>query len=472
MAEQQQKANPSRIPGPTRYCSPDGKTTTFSYEEVVYNSFKVETGPFIPSEGSTQALQNILARLQLLEENRAVYNFGLSSPVSPRLFSATFSPDAQSLMPVTEVNDEFYDLCFTKATEDLQAAEAEVERNKKINTCIEENLRQMRAGAGSVFDDFLEKVVALGIQTALQELNEVLPEYAQLNAVYDPETNSLTSLSVGDITINPEQQTFTYNGEVFSSLVSSGLNSVNSQLPSFAQISTSDLGLSLNNVTVSYDSLIELDSESLTPKPEQQLGEGIFVSSDSAGTIQVRLGSDGYDIGKVATGIGGVIVGNVFEEGTSALNSQLPDYFQVSASSSLSIENGQLSYSLESLAAGPLSYNPETGAFVVDDTAIAGELTEFVGTLTSQLPAPLGSLAQLTWEALDPGQLISDLLTGLGVPTTTQNELEDTYSRAKSICENKYKPVTPGAFYTPVEEPQQTSTQPVSIPVVPFQEPQ
>jgi hypothetical protein len=447
------ETNPTRVVGKTVCTTPDGKTITTNAYEISKSGTLIQVSPNVPKEGSTEPLQEATTKLYFIRNNQIASAWGLpgGDRLNPSQFVNVLDPNTQTTFPVAEKNTELYSACYENALADITAAEDQVQRNKDINTCIEENLAALKSGASTIFSDIFTQVLNEGIELVLNEVNESLPDYAQVGLQLNPAGDGISSISVGGVDYNAADQSVTVGSETYTTLVNAGLDSINSSLPSELQISSSTLGLSLGDTTVTFDSLTTVDPNDPTkvvPAPPQNLGSGINVNVDPSGTINTTFGTEVFDVGKLVTNTTGL----VFNAGLTAANVSLPDYLQIESDSQVTFENGQFNYETNKIAIGPVGYDAATGDLAVDTVDLTNQLSSYVEDLAGldQLSAPFSSLAQVAWQALDPLSLIEGLLDGLLNPDEVAKEQELTYNRIKSACEGKYKPGTPGVVFPPV----------------------
>lgn len=438
----------SRQPGSTTTVTPDGKTLITGAYEIKNLSTTFTVSPVEPIDAAAIPIQESIVRLKVLSESSTAYNYGIPfSSTFPNLFNGSLKPDTQCTYPVNDKNNEFYQACINKAINDLRAAEIKAERNRQINTCIEENLKSINRGSGNVFDRLLKVILNEGVDLLLNQLNENLPEYAQLDLDI-AEDNSIRGLTVGPVSFDQEKQEVNIDGNIFSALVDDGLDDFNKGLPDFLQLTANDLSLSLGGVTVSYEALfgVDPDDESkIIPKEAKSLGSGVAVQVDDQGTVQLVKGQDVFSVGKVVSSVGA----KIFNKGLSSANSLLPDYLQVSGSFPLSVNQGDLSYSNRNFSVGPVNYNAAADKIELDTQSISNNLVGYAeDLLLSNVPAPLGPLAQVLWRAVNPTALLNQLLSGL-VPSLATSPEKQVYTRAKDSCTQKYSSVMPSASFLP-----------------------
>lgn len=438
----------SRTAGPTTAVTQDGKTVITGAYEIRNLSTTLTISPEQPVDSAAAPIQDSITRLKALSEGSAAYNYGIPfSSTFPNLFNGSLKPDTQCTYPVTDKNNEFYQACINKAINDLRAAEIKAERNRQINTCIEENLKTINRGSATVFDRLLNVILNEGLDLLLNELNENLPEYAQVDFDISAD-NKIQGLTVGPVSFDQQRQEVRIDGNVFSALVEDGLDGFNQGMPDFLQLTASDLSLSLGDVTVSYEALFGVDPADTTrviPKEAQSLGSGVAVQVNSAGTVEVVKGQEVFSIGKVVSSVGA----QIFNKGLNLANSSLPDYLQVSGNFPLSFNNGALSYSNNNFSVGPVSYNAAADKIEIDTVGISNNLVGYAeDLLLSNVPAPLGPLAQVLWRAINPTALLNQLLTGL-VPSLARSPVRDVYTRAKDACTEQYSSVMPSASFLP-----------------------
>jgi hypothetical protein len=438
----------SRTAGPTTVVTPDGKTIITGGCEVRNVSTSLATGPEQPVDSANAPIQECVTRLKVLSESSAAYNYGIPFSSSfPNLFNGSLKPDTQCTYPVNDKNNEFYQACINKGITDLRAAEIKAERNRQINTCIEENLKSINRGSATVFDRLLNVILNQGLDLLLGQLNENLPEYAKVDFDISSD-NKIRGLTVGPVSFDQEKQEVTIEGNVFSALVADGLDGFNQGMPDFLQLTASDLSLSLGDVSVSYEALFGVDPaepSKVIPKTPQSLGSGVAVQVNTAGTVEVVKGQEVFSIGKVVSSVGA----KVFSKGLSLANSSLPDYLQVSGNFPLSSRNGSLSYSNNNFSVGPVSYNAAADKIEVDTVGISNNLVGYAEELLlSNVSAPLGPLAQVFWRAINPAALLNQLLSGLA-PSLVRDPVKDVYTRAKDSCTQQYSSVMPSASFLP-----------------------
>jgi hypothetical protein len=438
--------NPKRVPGHSTCITPAGQKIEVGGDCVSKTSNTFSVAPETITEGSVTPLRWAAAKLSFLQDNQRAYDFGVPlSSRTPSIFSPSIKPDAQSSYAIGFDNREIYKVAVEKALSDLQSAEAETARNKDLNTCIEENVRALRSTAAVRVNDFLKRIVDLGIGIALNEINDQLPEFAQLNVDYDPVTNSLRGLSVGGVNYDVAEGSVVIDSSVYSTLVNEGLDPLNQALPPGLGFTANDFGLSANNITIRYEALTNPDG---TPATPQQVAEGVTVSADQNKTVRVNFANRVFEVGKLTS----AVTGRVFRLGTNAANQVLPDFLQIRGTPALTITDGQFSFTNSALEIGPVGYNFETKSLSLDTTSIGNDMANYLTELIDidSLSAPLGSLAQIIWRAIDPAKLIADFLRGVTDPAGVAADRKETYTRIKNACEAEYKPGTPRTNYLDV----------------------
>ena len=423
------------IAGYTTYADPLGITigdqglTTEHFGNLITTSSN-------PNEGVTQPIQ------------RAIQGFNFSLKVDANLgdkakmvnlynyvvFEPPVDPDlASSFYYGTNIkfnNEKLQKAIIDARLAEVKAAEREVEQNKAKNTCIQENINQIGQGAAKAFGSLLDAIVSMGVDFVVGKINESLPPYAQLKLSY--KDGQIGSIGVGPASYDPTTGNVTVDSKVFSTAIDAGLSVVNKNLPSYMQLRSSDFGLLAQDLTINFDALaVNKDGElqATGPKP---VGPGVTAEVKEDKTTKdkkvfIQYGNKEFDVGQVFLDAGGKVAGRVIDNGISSLNQTLPDYLQVSRSD-------------QGVNIGPLTYDNATKSVTVNPDSLGDSLKTLVNPALNALPAPFGAAALLLWDAINPSQILANLLSGLGLPvkSTSRNYL-------KSACKGK-SPATPQPY--------------------------
>jgi len=406
------------------FVTPLGQVIERRSEVITSATSKTETTNVATANGDTKALQEARRSIAVAQAAAAKLQTGFPSASNPTV-PASNTPQlclwGEDTLPK---NKEFQELILQRAMSDWQQAEDDLARYSQINICVKQNVQAIKGTGKKLFD--LGGLLSGALQLGLNALNEQLPPYAQLDVALSPDGKGIQDISVGGINYNPTKAEVYVGQQVFSTLVEKGLSGLNQTQPDYAQVLSNAGNLLFEGVTIPLSNLATVKDGQIVPNAEQALSENMQVGARADGEVYVRKGNRFFDVGRLKAA-GEYIAGEVFEYGLDQANAQLPDFLQVSKSSS-------------GLNVGPVSYDPKTGKVGVSADSVETTLLGLVGPQLDRL-APKDSLGLLLWRAVDPLNLLSSLFKEVTRQLTAKPDA--TYIATLDACTGEYAPLTP-----------------------------
>jgi hypothetical protein len=327
----------------------------------------------------------------------------------------------KTLQPDSEVKQALADAAKEEVKSILHL-EACVDRNRNMAQSLFSKIFGALAGGllgdiGNIIDvgdELLNQILNAGLSWAMQEVNGILPDWAQLSVQNG-------AIGIGPLSIDPVTGNVGINGGVFNAIVGKQLDSVNKALPSWLQIRISGNIFSFGGKNIPLEDLMQ-DGLSI--------GIGDFVIRNDKGNITMSV--DGLVVGDLtqavtamATNIGiGFISGGLAE-----LNQNLPDEFQIGVSMGAD--------GLPTFSVGPLSITPfgNNAGISLDKAALGQALESLLGGLLeqflSQLPLPLQWIGRVLWNEINFGALFMDAPKE---PYGNANEVEGIIRSGRYTC--------------------------------------
>jgi hypothetical protein len=309
-----------------------------------------------------------------------------------------------------------------------------------IEGCIDSNIDSI----GGIIGQIIKALIPL----ALEQLNSVLPDSLQVSV--DENGNVI----VGPVSFDPTTGNVTFDGKVFTGIVTDRLSSVIDMVPDFLGLKQSGSILSVGDATVDMSTMEVNGSVTVA---------GLTISKQSGGDVVVNF--DDTVVGRIVDAAYDGVLGKPVSE----LNKSLPPEMQVSVGAGA---NG-----LPILGVGPLTLDFSNGFESIEDIVtldmgalldiIGGQLNNLFGNLI-QLPKPIMMVAQALWEELNIGGLIMGLIQGLlgevmgslfgemmGLPEGAGGKIDTVIGSASYTCASAFLPsfsnngpviVSPGSF--------------------------
>jgi hypothetical protein len=295
----------------------------------------------------------------------------------------------------------------------IEEAKNEVKSVTHMEKCIDQNRSQAESmfqrifgavaggllgsfggGLGNIIDvgdDILNDILNAGLGWAIQQVNGALPDWMQIGL-------SNGGISVGPIGIDPKTGNISLNGQIFSSFINDGLDSLNKVFPSWLGIKISAETLQIGGQDIPLSELGK-DGGSFTV--------GALVISNQGGSVTVSV--DGEVVADITQAVGTMVMQagtGIINGGLRQLNQNLPAGFQMGASLG---SNGMPTFNLGPLKMTP--FGPNAG-ISLDKAALGKALEGLLGGLLekflSQLPLPLQLLGRALWNEINFGALFLD----------------------------------------------------------------
>lgn len=303
--------------------------------------------------------------------------------------------------PIAEASQVIVEAASDAALETLEALKESLEAEREKENCIKNNVDGIEQKVQKAFQGFLNDLIDIGIDFALEQINKLLPNGFKMNVGVstDAEGNvTIDGVSVGPVGFDPQTNTLSLDGSIFDALAQEGIDAVNDVLPDFLQLSINSIGLSFGDIVVDFDDLENGSSFQVLPELSVR---------NEGGDIIVKVGDKEHSVVNVGKDILRRAVLPEIRGGVDSINRQMPFGFKIA----VSLDKNTL---LPSVKLGPLSFDFSTGDVNFDANALLGMgigiLDGYVNQAIGKLPGPLGSLARSLYKSLNIGGLLGQAI--------------------------------------------------------------
>lgn len=343
----------AEVPGTIYASSPLGDESVIVPGEYrLFASNIIQTINASSIEESDAVLAEAIQYRQLVEAQQSIFNAYPFDLTGPQL---TFNEDY--LLPTAQQG--IFREALRAYDEFTQASMQRLEQAQETSIGLDDFVDNCLTSFADLVKGHWSTILGSVIDTALDKINDLLPEQLQLDIGYDPETGKFSTVGIGPLSFDPATGKVTVDDEDFS-LVDSALSELNKRLPIFQQIQ--DLGGSISIGDILRG--IGLD----------QIEEGGMTVDPQGRTVEIE----------------GILY-NLANKGIEELNSRLPADLQVEVGTNE--ETGELS----SIKVGPLSLDLATGQTKFDPSALLKPAEQ----LLERLPPPFKVAARILSSIVD-----------------------------------------------------------------------
>lgn len=295
--------------------------------------------------------------------------------------------------PIEPVNETYTTVTVQLQLDYLEQMEQTLEADQQKEEVIKANLQTYEYTAVFDFESFLEEVINIGIDYALEQVNKLLPPGYQVDV--SVENGEFVGFSVAGIGYNAKENTLTYDGQLFDALLRDGLGILNDILPDFLQAERILNGIRIGTITIDFDDIAEGDIIPVF---------GDISVTNIGGDISVNAFGQSISVFNTLTNLAQRQVGGLINNGLASLNRQLPPGLGVN----VGFTEGSL---LPTVSLGPVSIDVGTGRLTVNAASLNNLVEQNLNKYVfRQLPGPLSAIARSAWRALDLTALFEEVI--------------------------------------------------------------